>query len=544
MKPTIIFTLCCLNMLSAGTLYMFSLYGPQFAEKLHYTQTETNFIAVTGDYGMYLSGPLWGWAVDTLGSQKGCLLGAFFLVFGYVMMALTYNQALFSDSFIYMAIFFAFVGMGSTCSYMSTISILAKVFKDNRGVALGVPIAMYGLSAFIWTTISRVMFMRADGTLNIYGFLLFLAAATCIINLNSAIGFNQLPIGDDGEVGKGKAKDTRPVPANAVTSLASGSQVSSQGSRALTPTEATPLLVEDETLVQEDLVVAQIGNVYGEPDISGLAFFKDPEVWAFVFSLICLSGGGLMIINSVGAIIGSLYDNTPSSLPPTVSALRLALTVTEKIPLASLQSTHVSLISIFSCMGRISAGIISDFLKSRHISRLWSYLGFGTIMLVSQCLGAFYVDRVDTLPFLTVLTGLAYGGAFSVSPTITAAKSFPIIRLSATPFLSDSEFWGTRRFASNWGWISWAPALGGLMSNLVFGFFFDEEAQRQKETSESGAFVQCRGVACFRWSFVFTASACFIGLATAVALSFSRRERKAAIKRERLAKLGILATAS
>lgn len=79
--------------------YMFSLYGPQFAEKLHYTQTETSFIAVTGrvyyfkfvihsfkrskwlifnnthvlnkgDYGMYLSGPLWGWAIDTLGSQK------------------------------------------------------------------------------------------------------------------------------------------------------------------------------------------------------------------------------------------------------------------------------------------------------------------------------------------------------------------------------------------------------------------------------------------------------------------------------------------
>lgn len=177
---------------------------------------------------------------------------------------------------------------------MSTISILAKVFKDNRGVALGVPIAMYGLSAFIWTTISRVMFMRVDDTLNIYGFLLFLGAATCIINLNSAIGFNQLPIGDDGEVGKGKAKDTRPVSAKAVASLASRSQVSSQGSRAPTPTEATPLLVEeDEIFVQEDLVVAQMANVYGEPDVSGFAFFKDPEVWAFIFSLICLSGGGM-----------------------------------------------------------------------------------------------------------------------------------------------------------------------------------------------------------------------------------------------------------
>ncbi|RUS35021.1 major facilitator superfamily domain-containing protein [Jimgerdemannia flammicorona] len=497
MKAPIVITLCCLNMVTAGTLYMFSLYGQQFSEKLHYTQTQTNFVAVAGNYGMYLSGPVWGWAVDVLGPQKGCLLAAIFMSIGYIAMALTYNQSLFSDSFGFMSIYFAVVGMGSTCSYMSTISTLAKTFTNNsRGVAFGVPIAIYGLSAFIWTTVGHFFFVSASGTLNIYPFLLFLAVATSAINLNSAIAFGNLTFSAEDQKGKAPEPDAVVVVAQAP----SVSRAKPQTSRASTPTESTPLVIEDEIYVQEDLVVAQI---YGDPDMSGFAFLKHSEVMAFILSFIFFSGPGLMIINSVGAIISSLYNITDDATS-----------------LASLQSTHVSIISIMSCTGRVGAGVVSDFLKHRHISRLWSYLAFGAVMFVGQCLGAVFVDRVERLPWLTVLVGLAYGGVFSVAPTITA------------------EFWGTRRFASNWGWVSWAPAFGGLVCNLAFGAFYDEEGRRQRS---SGGFSGCHGATCFRNPFIFTTCAVLAGLVITVALSFSRRRRKAAIKRERLAKLGILA---
>jgi hypothetical protein len=48
------------NMLSAGTIYLFSLYGPQLAEMLEFSASQTAFIATCGNYGIYLSGPFWG----------------------------------------------------------------------------------------------------------------------------------------------------------------------------------------------------------------------------------------------------------------------------------------------------------------------------------------------------------------------------------------------------------------------------------------------------------------------------------------------------
>ncbi|RUP47225.1 hypothetical protein BC936DRAFT_145979 [Jimgerdemannia flammicorona] len=366
MKPAVILVLCCLSMLTAGTLYMFSLYGQQFAARLHYTQTETNFVAIAGNYGMTFSGPLCGWVVDVFGPRRGSLLAAFFLATGYVAMALTYNEMLFSDSFILMSVYFAFVGTGGTFSYMSTISTLAKTFRTNRGVALGVPIAMYGLSALVWTAAGRFLFMGSDGLLDIPALLLFLGAGTCVINVNSAVWFA-------GAENAGKAaKDV----------------VEDKDARGQSATEVTPLVgdqQEERMHMREEVV-----DLEGEPDLSGLALFKNLEVWAFVVSLIFLSGPGFMVINSVGAILASLYQPT----------------TTTQSSLAALQSTHVMILSALSSAGRIGGGVVSDFLKRHHISRLWSYIAFGVVMFTAQTIGAAFVDKIEGVVAVTVLTGL------------------------------------------------------------------------------------------------------------------------------------------
>ncbi|OZJ05781.1 hypothetical protein BZG36_01291 [Bifiguratus adelaidae] len=343
--------------------------------------------------------------------------------------------------------------------YMSTVSTLAKTFgQSSRGIAFGIPIAMYGLSAFAWTNLGHFIF-EANGILDIANFLIFMGCATGAINILSVVVLSL----SDAKVERSTADDESTEGSEQPATIAV--QPDTAHDTTTSAAEHDPLIPKqndsddgDDSVIQEDMIIAHLERkgttIYGDNEKTGMQFFKDPEVIAFVISLLCLTGGGLMVINSIGAIIGSLY---PMSTSPTFANYP---------SLSSLQSKHVSLISIFSCIGRIGAGVVSDTVKKRHVSRLWSFMAFGLVMVFAQSLGVWFVNDLDHLIYLTVLTGLSYGGVFSVSPTITA------------------EFWGTRRFGTNWGWVSWAPALGGLVCNLVFGGVFDGEATRQKVIPE------------------------------------------------------------
>lgn len=217
-----------------------------------------------------------------------------------------------------------------------------------------------------------------------------------------------------------------------------------------------------------------------------------------------------MYINSVGAIIGSLYNSRITDDDPSSFSKLLAIAGQT----SSAQSLHVSVISIMSCTGRVLAGVISDFHKRVfHMSRLWSFVIFAAIMTIGQGLGAFYVNHLDRLMVVTVLTGFAYGGVFSISPTITA------------------EFWGVRRFGTNWGFLSVGPAIGGLVSNVVFGYVYDEESRRQHEKFPAST---CSGADCFRSAFMFTLATCVVGLCFAVGMSSHRHRRKMSFKRQKL----------
>ena len=59
-----------LGMLAAGTTNTFSLFGPQLASRLGYTQLQLSQVAAAANVAHYLSAPLVGAYVDRVGPHR------------------------------------------------------------------------------------------------------------------------------------------------------------------------------------------------------------------------------------------------------------------------------------------------------------------------------------------------------------------------------------------------------------------------------------------------------------------------------------------
>ncbi|KAF9111003.1 hypothetical protein BGW39_004503, partial [Mortierella sp. 14UC] len=82
------------------------------------------------------------------------LLAAGLLMTGYAGLSLTYSGFFSPLGFLTSFAFLILVGMGSQAGYMTSVSTNAHNFQSARGIAMGVPIAGFGLSALLFAQIS------------------------------------------------------------------------------------------------------------------------------------------------------------------------------------------------------------------------------------------------------------------------------------------------------------------------------------------------------------------------------------------------------
>lgn len=134
------------NCLWAGSVLIFSLYAPQFNEKLGYRQMQINAVSVATELGMYLPVPVFGFICDRFGPSRLSLLSSVFFGPGYALAAAAYAHAW---DYRVMVAAFALIGMGTSSLYFSGVTTCAKNFTGRRGLALALPIAAFGLSS-LW----------------------------------------------------------------------------------------------------------------------------------------------------------------------------------------------------------------------------------------------------------------------------------------------------------------------------------------------------------------------------------------------------------
>lgn len=133
--------------------------------------------------GVYLSGPFTGRIMDTRGPRPLLIVAFFGLLCGYLGIRATYDRGLLDDektlsrARLFALIFCSYLtGMGGNSAMSTAMNSTAKSFPDSsRAVVVGIVMSGFGLSAFLFSTISHVLFPG-----NTSDFLLVLGLGTAL----------------------------------------------------------------------------------------------------------------------------------------------------------------------------------------------------------------------------------------------------------------------------------------------------------------------------------------------------------------------------
>ncbi|KAG0287400.1 hypothetical protein BGZ97_007103, partial [Linnemannia gamsii] len=441
---TLSFLAACAVALVSGTPYLYSTYANQLTTKLALTALQSNAVAAGVHYGLFLSGPLFGRLVDSQGPRTvGCVAAAL-LFTGYAGLSWTYSGVFKSFGFLTSFLFLILVGMGSQAGYMTSVSTNAHNFHSTRGIAMGIPIAGFGLSALLFAQISSQWYKHDTQAF------LFLVAKTIASTILVSVFFLQVFPSEDLEPPKDQESS---VVHTAGSSPSSNSSLFDNDDISEEEAERRRRTSELERLIAPTHTASHghsSSHAIVPKSLSGFKLFRTThQAQMLMLAILLLSGPGLMYITNAGNVVRSIYREhlDDPSKPPTDEDLTR---------LQQLQNYHVSLISLMSCIGRISVGMMSD-LGKRGSGKWWGVNRVGFLLYAGFCvwLGQTFgsnVHDIGDLGRVSLFVGLGYGSVFGVAPTIV------------------SEWFGVSNFGTNWGWISIAPAVGGQVFNLIFGW--------------------------------------------------------------------------
>ncbi|KAJ3147313.1 hypothetical protein HDU89_005663 [Geranomyces variabilis] len=429
---------------AAGTVYLFGLYGPQLSDKMEWSQKQTALVAGCLSWGISLSGPLLGKLVDKRATTPWpiFLAGGASIATGYGLISATYTGHLPWRHFAIVSLYFLLVGAGSAACYHCSLATNIRNWPAaHRGVAVGVPVSMFGLSAFIYARVADRFFYttKTDRQLDMPGFLVLLAAGGVMASLLAAtflrdyreeapeLSVGEQPTDEDDNDARVVEEEHRPL---------------------LQRLDSRRVRFDDD----------------GESDIRGenrpderahVPLWKRAEMYLLTASYCTLVGVGLMYSAGIGTLVVGL---SPADATPASPVVQRA------------QNLHVTLFSLSSFSGRMLAGLLSDRAARSPLLRIpriaWTSLA-SILMAIASGLMVVAIsdpsddsddDNVDSLNFLrvvTVLIGGAYGVVWMSTPTVLV------------------DLVGGDVFATCWGWVTLSAAFAAQALMVVFGSVYD-----------------------------------------------------------------------
>ncbi|KAJ4300235.1 hypothetical protein N0V88_002907 [Collariella sp. IMI 366227] len=520
--------------LACGTNYVYSAWAPQFADKLHLTTTEINWIGLAGNMGMYSMGVPVGLFVDNRGPRPAVIAGSLCLGLGYFPFRHAYDSA--SGSVPILCIFAYLTGLGGCMAFSAAVKTSALNWPHHRGTATAFPLAAFGLSAFFFSLFGGVLFPGDTSA-----FLTLLAVGTfCMtfvgfffLKVYPHASYHSLPTGAPGladsqrlhrtlseedkaprRSGGRRSPDaepgtspnttyTTPQPGSSQDAAPAADRIDVEAALPY-PSDGTPQDVEvaDETssLMSKSSSSSSSSSMAADVyiqnsvdkdrshrvDIRGWRLLSNVDFWQLFCIMGILAGIGLMTINNIGHDVNALwkyYDH-----------------MVDEAFLVHRQQMHVSILSIGSFCGRLLSGVGSDFLvKSLHANRAWCLVIACVVFCIAQ-LSAITITNPHLLGLVSSLSGLGYGFLFGVFPSIVA------------------ESFGIRGLSQNWGFMTLSPVISGNIFNLLYGAIFDGHTVVGPDGDRS-----CPdGLDCYRNAYLVTLAAC--GLGIVVTLSTIRHQ--------------------
>lgn len=164
--------------LGCGTLYVYSAYSTQLADRLGLSATESSVIGMCGSIGVSLLGVFAGVLVDHLGPVIPTLTGSLLLLIGYLIIFYCYYTS--SRILLLLALGSCLAGFGSSMGYSSSMKTAALNFPHARGTATSFPISTFGLSAFFFSSLGAIFF--SGNTSGLLLLLAFVTSSLCFFN--------------------------------------------------------------------------------------------------------------------------------------------------------------------------------------------------------------------------------------------------------------------------------------------------------------------------------------------------------------------------
>ncbi|KAF9236916.1 major facilitator superfamily domain-containing protein [Melanogaster broomeanus] len=444
--------------LSSGTNYVCA-YAPQLGARLNVSNTQLNIIGLAGNMGVYSTGPIWGRIVDRKGPRIPLIGASISLLVGYLGIKIIYDggigdRASVSSLELAVLVMCGYVtGLGGNAGLAASINTTAKSFPDSaRATTTGFVISGFGLSAFFFSVLAHVLFPGDTSAL-----LLVLALGTAVPMLIGLFIVRPVPLPSPGTTSTTTTIEAYdPIPsADAAVFLADPELVEPEDG------DHAPLLshgYENSSYhVPEPSVSVEMHPARslsrgrdgkdGLPNIFGKQLWLTADFYLIFTIMSICSGIGIMYINNVGSISQALYAKA-NPIYDEVEALKW-------------QAAQVSTVSVGNFAGRIIIGLISDFTRNRlNLPRAYCLCIVSAAFIVSQAF-AIGVSSVESLWMASTLLGLAYGSLFGICPTIMI------------------EWFGLAHLSENWGYVSFAPLIGGNLFSLMFGRNLDAHVPSQ-----------------------------------------------------------------
>lgn len=479
--------------LCAGSITAYSLYGPLFQSRLHYTQVQVNAVSTAAELAMYLPVPLFGYLCDRCSPRPLSQFAGIIFGLGYLLAAFTFRYgSTKSGGFppAVMVVSFVGVGMGTSCMYLSAVTTCAKNFGrgKHKGLALAMPIAAFGLSGMWQSQIgSRLLYERVGerkGEVDVYRYFIFLAILLVVVGTIGAFALNVVDeeeLIDEAvsELERSGLLEDSPFFQRSIL------HDNTNGYGTIDSSETLSNSAEDDHYDAElDLQKSRRTSEDARRKTWVLnsetrLFLFDHTMWFLAAGFFAVTGPGEAYINNLGTIINTLYP-PPSAGPQSVNS----------------PATHVSIVALTSTLARLLTGTLTDLLAptssaplsseqparrftcSRLVFLLASTVLFslGQLVLASGLIQA----HPFIFPLVSALVGLGYGAVFSLTPIIV------------------SVVWGVQNFGTNWGIVAVVPAAGAALWGAIYAAVYDGAAG---DGGQGGAERLCYGAGCYAPTF-------------------------------------------
>ena len=449
------------------------------------------------EVALYLPVPLFGYLSDRLGPGPPSVLAGVLFGFGYVLAAFTYKAGQPPERggegwpVWVMVLAFVGIGMGTASMYLSAVSTCAKNFGrgKNRGFALAVPIAAYGLSGMWQCQVgSRLLYERlpdgSRGDVDVFLFFIFLSITLLAVGIVGGFLLRVIDEEDLIDEAVEELEQSGLLGDDQYYRSALARHYGTMEPQDLSDSQAEFLRSEAEVVMLRSLEDKEKKKWLLNEETK--LFLSDRTMWWLAAGFFLVTGPGEAFINNMGTIIGTLY-------PPSTSVLK-----------QTSPATHVSIVAITSTVARLITGSLTDMLaptavpnqhrrgprslrssivslppiesKPLTVSRLTFLMGFSFLLSVGQLILASGLIQKHGERFWIVSSfiGAGYGAVFSLVPIII------------------SVVWGVENFGTNWGIVAMVPAFGAALWGMVYSGVYQYAAHGKS---------RCFGAACYAPTF-------------------------------------------